>query len=234
MSDRRLYIADGHHRYETAMRYRDTLLQERGDLAADHPARHVFIGLCAMEDPGCLVLPTHRVLTGFGETRPSAVFAALQEGLASTTADPNVSDPEKLIASAPGADLGLYLAAGDRMYTARFTRREVLDRLEPERSDAWRRLDLAYLHRYLLDELVAGALAGQAPTIHYVKAAAKAVELAREENAIAMLCKPCSMADLRGVSEAGDLMPQKSTYFYPKLATGLVFCPLVGSADEEK
>ncbi len=234
MADRRVYIADGHHRYETAMRYRDTLLQERGGLDDDHPARFVFTGFCAMEDPGCLVLPTHRVLGGFGEVRPSAVFAALQEGLATTTADPNVTEAEKLIASARGVDLGVYLAAGDRMYTATFTRRELLDRLEPERSAAWRRLDLAYVHRYLIDELVVGALGGRSPAIQYVKSAAKAVDLAREENGIALVCKACSMDDLRGVSEAGDLMPQKSTYFYPKLATGLVICPIVGSAGEEK
>ena len=96
-----------------------------------------------------------------------------------------------------------------------------------DRSPAWRALDLAYLHRYLIEELITkNALGGTAPTVHCVKSVRGAIELARKENGIALICKPCAMAELRAVSEAGDLMPQKSTFFYPKLATGLTINPL--------
>ncbi len=225
LSNRAVYIADGHHRYGTALTYRDAVAAT-GELPVDHPARFVLVGLCAMEDPGCVILPTHRVLSGFGDANPSRVLAALEPGLATTTVSVGSTDPEELLPADSPDNLDIYLAAGDRMYAGTFTRREILQTLAPDRSPAWRALDLAYLHRYLIDELIAGGLGGTAPTIRYVKDAGAAMDLARETGGIAFICKPCTMAELRAVSEAGDLMPEKSTYFYPKLATGLVINPL--------
>jgi len=226
LADRAVYIADGHHRYGTALAYQDALAAG-GDLPMDHPAQFVLMGLCAMEDPGCVILPTHRVLSGFGQVRPGQILTALQPGVKTTTADPNLIDPEHLLPADSPNDLGIYLAAGDRMYTGTFTRRDVLQTLAPNYSRAWRELDLAYIHRYLIDELItASALGGTAPAIQYLKSAGRAIDLARQTNGIALFCKPCTMAQLRAVSENGDLMPQKSTYFYPKLVTGLVINPL--------
>lgn len=223
LKTRNVYIADGHHRYGTALNYRDSL----GDLPEDHPARFVFTGFCAMEDPGCVILPTHRVLSGFGETKAAAILAALDEGLETTTGGPDIRDVEQLVADDAPHDMAIYLAAGDRICTATFTNRPILDRLAPQQSPAWRELDVAYLHRYLIDELITGkALGGNPPSIQYIKSVAKAVEVARETRGIALLCKACTMEQLRAVSEAGDLMPQKSTFFYPKLATGLIVYPL--------
>ncbi len=218
-----VYIADGHHRYGTALIYREGL----SDIPADHPANYVLVGFCAMEDPGAIILPTHRVLSGFGARKPAEILAVLEKGLKTRTANPNVTDPDKLLPADSKDDLGIYMAAGDRLYTATFTDRDILRTLAPERSDAWRALDLAYLHRYLIDELItAGALEGQPARVAYLKSGAEAVEVARRENGIALLTKPCGMAELKAVSDAGDLMPQKSTYFYPKLVTGFVVNPL--------
>lgn len=220
MQTRAVYIADGHHRYGTALNYRDYLTANTGPLRLEHPAQFVLAGFCAMEDPGCIILPTHRVLSGFGDKPARRVMDSLAKGLAIEPV--TASDPEAPL-TAGRADVVLYVADGDRSYTGRFTQRGVLKALAPERTEPWRQLDLAYLHRYLIDELVTGeALGGTAPTIHYIKAASDAIQDARDTNGIAIICKPCSMAELRAVSEAGDLMPQKSTYFYPKLATGLV------------
>ncbi len=219
LASRAVYIADGHHRYGTALNYRDAL----SDLPEDHPARFILVGFCAMEDPGCLILPTHRVISDFGDVKPGAILAALDEGLKTTTADPNVTSVDQLVANDAPHDLAIYMAAGDRFYTGTFTQRDALNKLAPDHSAAWRELDVAYLHRLLLDELVTGkAMGGTAPKTQYIKSAEKAVEIARSSGGIALLCKACSMEQLRAVSEAGDLMPQKSTFFYPKLATGLV------------
>lgn len=220
MQTRAVYIADGHHRYGTALNYRDALTAQTGPLRLDHPAQFVLVGFCAMEDEGAVILPTHRVLSGFGSVPPARVLRALEKGL---TLSPTTSaDPQAPLATG-AADVVLYVADGAKTYAARFTQRRVLNALAPERTDPWRELDLAYLHRYLIDELVTGeALGGAAPTIHYIKAAPDAIADAKATGGIAVLCKPCTMDELRAVSEAGDLMPQKSTYFYPKLATGLV------------
>jgi len=222
MSSRRVYIADGHHRYGTALNYRDLLSRET-PLPADHPAQFVLIGLCAMEDPGTAILPTHRVLSAFGELTSEHVVKALEAGL---ELKPLSDRPDNLETGPPPDspdDLWVYVGEEDRFLAGRFTHRSKLDQLAPDKSPTWRNLDLAYVHRYLIDELIANDLMGGIrPTIRYFKRASEAVRTARQDHGIAMLCKPCTMAQLREVSEAGDLMPQKSTFFYPKLATGLV------------
>jgi uncharacterized protein (DUF1015 family) len=223
MADRAVYIADGHHRYGTALMYRDVVAKQAGPLPADHPANFILIGLCAMEDPGCLILPTHRAIADFGGASLSDILTALQKGIDITPLDQTPDDPEALLPPDADADLAIYVAADNKTYRGTFTQRKALPSLAPDRSEAWQELDLAYLHRYLIEEcLTNGVLKGEAPTTTYHKGAAKAVDSARATNGIALLCKACTMEQLRAVSHAGDLMPQKSTFFYPKLATGLV------------
>lgn len=226
-SGRAVYIADGHHRYGTALNYRDALIREKGDLPDDHPARFVLVGLCAMEDPGCIILPTHRVVSGFGYLSADDVLAVLRNGAEIRPASINPADAGKLLQAGSPYDVVLYVSPGDHVYTGRFLHRDRMSELAPERSEAWRKLDLAYLHRYLIDELItARAMGGSAPTIHYHKAIGTALDDARQNGGIAFVCKACTMEELRAVSHAGDLMPQKSTFFYPKLVTGLVINPL--------
>lgn len=226
MAGRSIYIADGHHRYGTALNYRDQLAAA-GDLPMDHPARFVLVGCCAMEDPGALILPTHRVLSDFGSVSPQDVLAGLRQGVQLQPVSADLDDPDRILPADSAHDLAVYVAETHRVEAGKFTDRTVLDRLAADRSAAWRQLDLAYIHRYLIDELVTGAtLGGKPPGISYVKLAADSIRLARETNGIALLTKPCSMEQLRAVSHANDLMPQKSTFFYPKLTTGLVINPL--------
>ncbi|HOA75164.1 MAG TPA: DUF1015 domain-containing protein [Phycisphaerae bacterium] len=226
MAGRSVYIADGHHRYGTALNYRDQLAAA-GTLPMDHPARFVLVGFCAMEDPGALILPTHRVLSGFGSVKADQVLAALRQGIKLQPVAADLNHPEQILPADSPHDVAVYIADGDRVEAGTFTNRRVLDQLAPEQSPAWRELDLGYIHRYLIDELVTrNTLGGKPPKIQYVKLAEDTIRLARETGGIALLTKPCTMEQLRAVSHANDLMPQKSTFFYPKLATGLVINPL--------
>jgi uncharacterized protein (DUF1015 family) len=202
--DRVIYIADGHHRYGTALLYRDWLSQQLGGkLPDDHPANFVMFVLCSMEDPGCLILPYHRVLGGINIEEVVAGWAA-------------GTSP----AAAGAADIRLWDARSGRETALRFTRREVLHARVPDQPGAWYELDYSYLHTYLIDELLARALK-HSPKVHYVKSEEQARQTAREQNGVALLMNATKMAHLRAVSEAGGLMPQKSTYFHPKLATGM-------------
>jgi uncharacterized protein (DUF1015 family) len=211
MADKRVFIADGHHRYGTALMYRDHLAQQAGGkLAYDHLAEYVMMVLGSMDDPGSLILPYFRVLAGKGLTL---------NGLRQCWADGAADCAER------EADLVLYDGGDGRTVPLRYTNRGALMRLAPEKSEAWRALDYAYLHRYLIDELLAPKMSGTL-RIHYVKSPEQVRAVAKDEGGIGLLVKATPMAHLRAVSEAGELMPQKSTYFYPKLATGLVINPL--------
>ena len=211
MTPKRIYIADGHHRYTTALNYRAWLTEQSGgSLPGNHPANYVMLVLASMDDPGCVILGYARVIT-----------------------DTDVSLETLLEAWAPGAkrcdeadaDLVVYDGRSRTRAGLRFTNRAVLETLAPQRDPSWRVLDVAYLHAYLIDDLLTGALQ-RPPKIAYHKSRALACGQVEASGGVAVLPQPTPMAQLRAVSEAGELMPQKSTYFFPKLATGLAINPL--------
>ncbi len=209
-AEKKVYIADGHHRYGTALMYRDWFAsQQSGPLPEDHPANYVMFVLASMDDPGCLILPYNRAIANID-------LATVLDAWSAGTAP----------ASSAEADIVLYEGSTGRETTLRFTDRARLTTLEPDRCKPWYSLDYAYLHRYLIDELLTKKLGGKAPMIRYVKSADDAKQTARDEFGVALLVNATPMAHLRAVSEAGGLMPQKSTYFHPKLATGLTINPL--------
>jgi uncharacterized protein (DUF1015 family) len=204
MANERLYIADGHHRYTTALTYRQQAMQEfDGQLPEDHPANFIMLVLASMDDPGCLILPYHRVLAGIGV---SDLLAAWSAGTERVEAD--------------DADLVLRDGKSGEEVPLRYSAREKLKQLEPNECEPWYDLDAAYLHRYLLETLLSSAM-GAEPDVRYVKSAADAISVAADTAGVALLTRATPLQHLRAVSDAGGLMPQKSTFFYPKLATGL-------------
>ncbi len=220
MANRAVFIADGHHRYGTSLMYRDELAGQAGTLPDDHPANFVLMVLCAMEDDGLLILPTHRLLMGLDVDRAIASLQAAD----GVEVQPVAADAVEPVA--PGT-FRVYDGAGDRAWRLTVEGSRVLATLAPERSEAWRRLDVAVLHRYLIDEVLRSAvLDGREPEIRYIKDVREGRRKAREKAAIQIEMAPTSLSDLGEVCRAGELMPQKSTYFYPKLATGLLIHPL--------
>jgi len=209
LRDRKLYIADGHHRYGTALMYRDWAKgQNGGSLPDDHPANFCMFVLASMDDPGCLILPYYRALGG---VNLDAVLEAWSDGVARCAED--------------DADLVLMDGASGAEVGVRFTNRAVLRTIDESQCAPWYKLDYAYLHVYLINVLLEEKLDAE-PVVRYVKSAGDARRTAREESGVALLTKATPMAHLRAVSEAGGFMPQKSTYFFPKLATGITLNPL--------
>jgi uncharacterized protein (DUF1015 family) len=219
------YIADGHHRCGTGMMYRDWLISQQGALPAEHPANYVLCVFCAMEDPGLLILPTHRILPGVNvsaETFRDA--AAVQVTSLDVRGAPQAI---KALAKFGPQAVGLFNGGTGAYWAIKPTSPDILDKLEPTRTPAWRRLGLAFLHAYLFDRVVNPKVcAGKEVEIKYIKSDDDAVNTARTTKGAAFLMQPTTMEELRSVCSAGDLMPQKSTYFYPKLASGLVVNPL--------
>ena len=211
-------IADGHHRYETALNY----LNETGN---ENGGENAVMMLCvSMQDDGLIVLPTHRVVKNVevGELK-----AKLGE-LFSVQSLSSLEDLEGVLGQDVGTtQIGLILP--DEF--ALLTLKEGDKPMDGTKSDAYNALDVSVLHQLILerelgidaDKLAAGGYVVY--TIH-ASEAAKYVQ-GGEANAAFLLCSS-PVAQVQEVADAGDKMPQKSTYFYPKLVTGLVLRPLDG------
>ena len=205
LADETVIIADGHHRYETALAYRD---EQRGNEAA----RYVLAYLANMEEEGVVILPTHRLVPAPLALEPAALEVRLRESF-------TVAPLPAVGRRAPG-EIDCLLP-----------HRRVRLRASPEATarlahlpPALRSLDVSLLHGLVLGPLLRVETERLAFT-HEDEEAAEAVAAGRA--AAAFLLNPPTMTEVRAVCLAGELMPEKSTYFFPKLATGLVFS-LVG------
>lgn len=223
-------IADGHHRYETAIRYRDERRMSRS--CEEDPAFDYLLMLLLETTTGALtVLPTHRVVRGLGDEGVARLTAELGSLF---DVEMGVS-PERLrsvfgaagLAAGGAGRFGLWTRAGGALLTAR---REAFEPILPARGAALRQLDVSLLAAALerLCRIDAAALAG-GERVSYTKSADEAVAWVDERldgADMAFLLEPTPVPDIAAVAEAGDVMPQKSTYFYPKALTGLVINPL--------
>ncbi len=214
-----LLIADGHHRYETARAYADEVGGE-----GDHC--YVLMCLVALEDPGLTVFPTHRLVRGLDAARWEALAAALHRDFELTEV------PLEELAPAPGEgplELGYIDSLSQRPTRLRLKDQAIADAALAGHSEAYRRLDTGVLEALLLK----GALGLSDEDIshlhdfRYARYAREALELVQGgEYDVAFLMRPTPVAQVRDVAGAGENMPPKSTYFFPKLLTGLLFNPL--------
>ena len=236
MGAKPVFIADGHHRYETACNYRDEVAAawaaEHGGapLPSDHPANFVLMMLVGMSDPGLVVLPTHRLFVQPAVATAAELADRLGDCFTTTPAGVGPETAEavwsQIDEEADQGTLGLY-TAGDRAWTlARITPsgRARMDAIAADHGPAWRSLGVSILHRLVIGDLLG---ARDIPTPGYVHLVREVVDgLGTGKYPLAALVMPASVDDIRRVSETGERMPAKSTYFYPKLASGLVFNPL--------
>lgn len=216
----RVWIADGHHRYETALAYRAEREDVYGDAAG---ATHILIALTPFSDPGLLVLPTHRLVRGATAER----IAGLPAALAARFDVRRVDQAELSAAMAPDSpDCHRFgLLTGQGAWTLTLRDAERMAHIAPEHSEDWRNLDVAILQALVLDEglgITAEALAATSD-VGYTRdrSEAEALVASGEWQAALLLNRP-SADDVRRVALSGDKMPPKSTYFYPKLLSGLV------------
>lgn len=238
--ERQLYIADGHHRYETGLAYRDEVGQARKELLDDDAANFTLMALSAVEDPGLLVLPTHRLLRDLSSARLNALDECLLDYFTATTLVNDAGGAalmEQLAAvSQPEAQTAFVLVRpeGALLLTLRDEGCDAMAHLEgahADASDAWRRLDLAILHELIFNRAlgVTDEQVRAGEHVSYTRDASVAVQSVRERAdgmQLAVLVNATPPAAIRDVARAGGRMPQKSTYFYPKLITGLVINPL--------
>lgn len=232
MKARPIYIADGHHRYTTALQFqRDAEQAAGGELPVAHPANYCMFVLVGMQDDGLLILPTHRLIGGLEGFSIDAFRAAVSTNFdvtESSVAPERFDEHHQTDPDAQAHTFGLYDGRTRRMYTVRLKNSDVLKPLEPNHSDDWRQLDVAILQRYLLDEILQPKFAGGKELVKGYAADADAVapQVDGVKYQLALMLRPTPLAALEALGKHGEVMPQKSTYFFPKLATGMVLNPL--------
>ena len=229
MRGRAVYIADGHHRYATAAMYRDELAAREGPLPATHPANFVMMALCGMDDPGLVILPYFRVVVGAGRLDTLSLGGAVSPRYSFRFAH-EVTEPSELLAMLPEAGagagaVGVYSGVLDGYVILIPRQPDVLADLEPDKPEAWRTLSYSAIQRFMIDEALA-TLMNAVPEVQYFTRADDAVAAARQTEGLAFLPQAVTMPQLRAICGTGELMPHKSTCFYPKVATGLVIDPL--------
>jgi uncharacterized protein (DUF1015 family) len=232
LKDSKIYIADGHHRYETALNYRNEERARTGDRSGKAPFDYVMMMFVAIDDPGLVVFPFHRVLKGLDEGFVSGIPGALSSIF--SVKDYKVPSGQgregcaRLLSEMESANqyaFGMYSGHENfRLFTLNADD-EAIDKLVPgDMSLDKKRLDVTILHSVIFELLGLNADNRKADDIEFVRDENKVLEMVDSgEYQLAFFLNPTEVDSVRRIAENGEKMPQKSTYFYPKLLTGLVF-----------
>ncbi|KAA0214441.1 MAG: DUF1015 domain-containing protein [Leptolyngbya sp. PLA3] len=235
-----VFIADGHHRYNTAVNYLDWL-ESQAPVPADHPARRTMFVLVGMSDPGLAIGPTHRVLGGM---KDYTIDNFIEASAGVLNVEPVENDPHRLLDAIESISarentnvIGVLDFATGLCYCAWPAVDDPLEDRFSDKSEAWRSLDVAIIQHLIVEEICQPALNAGNPvkwafphSIDEVLAIGRGGETGAGGGAgfaqIALIVRPTPLDSVRDVSRACEVMPQKSTFFYPKLATGLFINPL--------
>jgi uncharacterized protein (DUF1015 family) len=213
-----LLIADGHHRYETARAYAEEIGGE-----GDH--RYVLMCLVALQDPGLTVFPTHRLVRGLTAEQQEALATAIRDDFEIEELD----SPERLAhlqAEPDKVRIGYIDSHFRRPFVLTLNDQAIADLALPDRAAPYRRLDTAVLEALILK----GALGMTDEDIDHLSGLAYARDgehalelIASGEYDAAFMLAPIPVEQIQEVAAAGESMPPKSTYFFPKVPTGLLF-----------
>jgi uncharacterized protein (DUF1015 family) len=234
LADQKVYIADGHHRYETMLALREELRTETKSPRSSIEYGTIF--LANMDDPSLLVFPTHRVVHGLSGFDLGAVLERAKQFFTITQADA-ASAP---IVRSQLANLGkstpsFAIAKGPNVFYLALRKDVDLERVPSLRGPAvLRQLDVTLLHALVIEGILGIDRAAQEKqtNLRYVKDTVLALDEAADPAVDAvLLMNPTPVAHVKAVADTGEVMPQKSTFFYPKLASGLVLNPLIPSED---
>jgi uncharacterized protein (DUF1015 family) len=219
VSDKKVWIADGHHRYETALAFRQSKGAAEGPIAEDY----LMMALCSISDPGLVLLPTHRMV--------STLNMSVEECIAALG---TVFE----MAPTPGSELMSAIEAlgdkGTHAWAVLFDDQQgfvltekvpgsLRSLIQTDDSDFLKDLDVTILHQVILTKLL--NIVGL-DRISYTRDPAEAVESVGKGVAAAFLMNPPTVEDMKVIALGGEKMPQKSTYYFPKILSGLVIWSL--------
>ncbi len=248
MGAKSIYIADGHHRYETACNIQSAVREASGNTAplGEHPVDYVLMNLVSMQDPGMAILPTHRLFRGIAPIASATLIEKLDSfdcEIAGKGASLAAEVWETIAVEESQSTLGFYCRQDDTWILARLNvgGEQLMREVAPDQSGPWRSLGVSILHRLVVERLLGYETL---PTPKYVHSISEVVDGLTAGDAagrdatgqegsgssfeFASLVMPASVEHVKSISELGERMPAKSTYFYPKLLSGLVINSLEG------
>ncbi|GMR04717.1 MAG: DUF1015 domain-containing protein [Thermodesulfobacteriota bacterium] len=235
MRAKTLFIADGHHRYETALNYRNLMREKNPDNNGDAPYNYVMMYFSNMDDEGMTIWPTHRVVHSVKGFNRDAFMSQIEKYFDIKEFEYNLDNMDEVNKTFVSAleesgksknAFGVHLAGEQKYYLITLKSPELLKDLFSEEMPAiYKNLDVTVLHELILSRILGISREDQEKqkNLTYVKSIGDAFEVMGDEsNQIVFLLNPTRISQVRDIAEAGSVMPQKSTYFFPKLLSGLV------------
>ncbi|MBW2489870.1 MAG: DUF1015 domain-containing protein [Deltaproteobacteria bacterium] len=233
LKDKKIFIADGHHRYETALNYRDWLSSRTSNFNGNHPANYVMMYLCSMEDPGLIILPAHRMLKEVPtEARESLVrktedyFDIITIPYHNDQHKENLSQFISILKSNTSKHcIGVCMKDRLELYLLILKPNVMENMFGGELSEVLRNIDVTVLTRLIFMEVLGfdQARLDNERLIGYSSIAEEAIDgVYAGKYDIAFILNPTRIQQVRDIANAGLIMPRKATYFFPKVITGQV------------
>lgn len=218
-ADKQLFIADGHHRYETALNYKK-YMQEKG--ASGDLWKYCMMFLVDMSSPGLVVLPTHRIVHGLDSFNCAEILEKARESFKITETDCAFAEETLEKCSDENAFI---MYAKEGCFLFELSDKETMKRALPDKGEEYRALDVSVLHTLVLEKLMNIDKENMSRQINlsYTRSAADGFAAVDSGDAdCVFLLNGTKVSQIKNISLVNEKMPQKSTYFYPKLATGIV------------
>lgn len=218
-----LIIADGHHRYETALNYRNEMREEYPQAPASAGFNYCMVTLVSMDDPGLTILPTHRLMSGYSARTNAEILADAAEFFEISPMADRAALEAALAEATPGdRRIGSYDGS---YHLLRLKSPEIMAQIAPDRVEEWRMLDVSILHEVLIERVmgISKEQVAAKENIDYHRDLDLAISDVDAGKALCVyILNPTRMDEVKACSVQGAKMPQKSTDFYPKVITGLV------------
>jgi uncharacterized protein (DUF1015 family) len=226
LKDDILFIADGHHRYQTAINYADEMKEKTGDKDPDASFNYRMVILVNMFDEGLMILPTHRLIKKNVDWDEALV--KLKKYFRVEEKKVGKNDSEKIsnqimndISTKNEHKFSIYLK--DRFYILTLKDEKVLDKLASNYSKTWRTLDVSILHKIVLEQIMGINQNNLEDHVKYTRVDEEAINFVDSGKFdFSVLMNATKIHELKAIADAGEHMPQKSTYFLPKMLSGLV------------
>ena len=229
LNDKILFIADGHHRYQTAINFANEMREKTGNKAKDAPFNYRMVILANMFDEGLSILPTHRLIK-MKDINKKDIILKLSEyfEIKEHKFDGDQDNPDILakniikdIETENDHKFAMYFK--DAYYILKLKNEAVMENFAADRSKTWRTLDVSILHKIILEYIMGINESNLEDHVKYTRSDEEAISFVKDGHYdLSFLMNATKIEELRAIAEAGEHMPQKSTYFLPKMLSGLV------------